>query len=198
MQEGGGTITRDASDEVVNRIHELGLDMIVAIGGDGTLAIAQELINKGAPLIGIPKTIDNDVCGTDMTIGYDTAVGMATDALDRLHTTAESHHRGMVLELMGHYAGYIALMSGVSGGADVILIPEIPFRYEVIFQKIQARVEQGTHFSLLAVSEGAQPEGVSASTRTHLWKAHPNWVGWVSRSHRKSRRTAVSKPGRRF
>ncbi|MBW6466878.1 MAG: ATP-dependent 6-phosphofructokinase [Brevefilum sp.] len=159
VQEGGQTVTRDASDEVVDRIHELGLDMIVAVGGDGTLAIARELIKKGAPFVGIPKTIDNDVCGTDMTIGYDTAVGMATDALDRLHTTAESHHRAMVLELMGRYAGYIALMSGVAGGADVILIPEIPFRYEVVFQKIRARVEQGTHFSLLAVSEGAQPEG---------------------------------------
>lgn len=158
VQEGGETISRDASDEVVDRIRELGLDMVVAIGGDGTLAIARELIQKGAPFVGIPKTIDNDVRGTDMTIGFDTAVSMATYALDRLHTTAESHHRAMVLELMGRYAGYIALMSGVSGGADVILIPEIPFRYEVVFQKIQARVEQGTHFSLLAVSEGAHPE----------------------------------------
>ena len=157
VEEGGKTVTRDASGEVVDRIHELGLDMIVAIGGDGTLAIAQELIQKGAPIVGIPKTIDNDVRGTEMTIGFDTAVGMATDALDRLHTTAESHHRAMVLELMGRYAGYIALMAGVSGGADVILMPEIPFRYEVIFQKIRSRVAQGTHFSLLAVSEGALP-----------------------------------------
>ena len=156
-QVDGKTVTRDASDEVVDRIHALGLDLIVAIGGDGTLAIAQELIKKGAPIVGIPKTIDNDVRGTEMTIGFDTAVGMATSALDRLHTTAESHHRAMVLELMGRYAGYIALMSGVSGGADVILMPEIPFRYEVIFQKIRARVAQGTHFSLLAVSEGALP-----------------------------------------
>ena len=155
----GRTVIRDASDVVVDRIQELGLDMIVAIGGDGTLAIARELIEKGAPIVGIPKTIDNDVRGTEMTIGYDTAVGMATYALDRLHTTAESHHRAMVLELMGRYAGYVTLMSGVAGGADVILIPEIPFRYEVIFQKIRARVEQGTHFSLLAVSEGARPVG---------------------------------------
>ncbi len=157
VQEGGKTVTRDASNQVVERIKDLGLDMIVAIGGDGTLAIAQELVKKGAPIVGIPKTIDNDVRGTEMTIGFDTAVGMATDALDRLHTTAESHHRAMVLELMGRYAGYIALMAGVSGGADVILMPEIPFHYEVIFQKIRARVEQGTHFSLLAVSEGALP-----------------------------------------
>ncbi len=157
VEENGKTVTRDGSDQVVDRIKDLGLDMIVAIGGDGTLAIARELIQKGAPVVGIPKTIDNDVRGTEMTIGYDTAVGMATDALDRLHTTAEAHHRAMVLELMGRYAGYIALMAGVSGGADVILIPEIPFRYEAIFKKIQARVDRGTHFSLLAVSEGAQP-----------------------------------------
>ena len=157
VQEGGETVERDGSDQVVERIRELGLDMIVAIGGDGTLAIAQELIKKGAPIVGIPKTIDNDVRGSEMTIGFDTAVGVATDALDRLHTTAESHHRAMVLELMGRYAGYIALMAGVSGGADVILMPEIPFSYEVIFEKIRARVDQGTHFSLLAVSEGAQP-----------------------------------------
>lgn len=156
VEEDGETVTRDASDQVVDRIKDLGLDMIVAIGGDGTLAIAQGLIKKGAPIVGIPKTIDNDVRGTEQTIGFDTAVGMATYALDRLHTTAEAHHRAMVLELMGRYAGFIALMAGVSGGADVILMPEIPFRYEAIFQKIAARVERGTHFSLLAVSEGAQ------------------------------------------
>lgn len=159
VQKDGETITRDASDEVVDRIDDLGLDMIVTIGGDGTQAIARRLIEKGAPIVGIPKTIDNDVRGTEMTIGFDTAVGMASYALDRLHTTAEAHHRAMVLELMGRYAGFIALMAGVSGGADVILIPEIPFRYEAVFDKIRARVDRGTHFSLLAVSEGAQPEG---------------------------------------
>ena len=157
VEENGQMVTRDGSDQVIDRIKDLGLDMIVAIGGDGTLAIARELIRKGAPIVGIPKSIDNDVIGTEMTIGYDTAVGMATDALDLLHTTAEAHHRAMVLELMGRYAGYIALMAGVSGGADVILIPEIPFRYEAIFKKIQARVDRGAHFSLLAVSEGALP-----------------------------------------
>ncbi len=157
FEEGGKTITRDASKDVINRIGELGLDMIVAIGGDGTMAIAQELIDRGAPMVGIPKTIDNDVMGTEMTIGFDTAVGIASDALDRLHTTAASHHRAMVLELMGRYAGFITLVAGISGGADVILIPEIPFRYEAVCKKIQARIEQGTHFSLLAVSEGAHP-----------------------------------------
>ncbi len=159
VEEDGETVTRDRSGEVVDRIADLGLDIIVVIGGDGTLAIARGLIEKGAPIIGIPKTIDNDVEGTEMTIGFDTAVGMATYALDRLHTTAEAHHRAMVLELMGRYAGFITLMSGVSGGADVILIPEIPFKYEVICQKINDRVKRGANFSLLAVSEGARPEG---------------------------------------
>lgn len=159
VKHGGESVTKDLSDEVINRIDRLGLDLIVAIGGDGTLSIARGLIEKGAPIIGIPKTIDNDVAGTEMTIGFDTAVEMATSALDRLHTTAEAHHRAMVLELMGRHAGFIALMAGVSGGADVILIPEIPFKYEVICQKITARVERGTHFSLLSVSEGAHPQG---------------------------------------
>jgi ATP-dependent phosphofructokinase / diphosphate-dependent phosphofructokinase len=157
VEKDGVMVTQDKSDEVPDRIDELGLDLVIAIGGDGTLAIAQNLIEKGAPIIGIPKTIDNDVPGTEMSIGFDTAVQMAASALDRLHTTAESHHRAMVLELMGRYAGFIALWAGVSGGADVILIPEIPFKYDVLCQKISSRVRQGTHFSLLAVSEGAHP-----------------------------------------
>ena len=159
---GGEMVTKDVSDDVIQRIEELELDMIIAIGGDGTLGIARDLIAKGAPIIGIPKTIDNDVNGTEMTIGFDTAVGMATDALDRLHTTAQAHHRVMVLELMGRNAGFIALMAGVSGGADVILIPEIPFKFDVVCQKIEARVKRGTHFSLLSVSEGSYPQGGGA------------------------------------
>ena len=155
----GETVTKDLSDEVVQKIKDLGLDVLIAVGGDGTLSIAKGLIEKGAPIIGIPKTIDNDVYGTEATIGYDTAVEMATAALDRLHTTAEAHHRAMVLELMGRHAGFIALMAGVSGGADVILIPEIPFTYDIICQKIEARVKRGTLFSLLAVSEGAHLQG---------------------------------------
>lgn len=159
VEQDGKKVTVDKSDQVPDRIDDLGLDVIIAIGGDGTLAIARDLIEKGAPIIGIPKTIDNDVPGTEMSIGFDTAVEMASSALDRLHTTAESHHRAMILELMGRYAGFISLMAGVSGGADVILIPEIPFKYEAICQKINARVARNTHFSLLAVSEGAQPVG---------------------------------------
>ncbi len=159
VDQDGETVTRDMSDDVVHKIQDLGLDALIAVGGDGTLSIARGLIEKGAPIIGVPKTIDNDVYGTEATIGYDTAVEMATSALDRLHTTAEAHHRVMVLELMGRHAGFIALMAGVSGGADVILIPEIPFKYDVLCQKIAARVKRGTRFSLLAVSEGSHPQG---------------------------------------
>jgi 6-phosphofructokinase 1 len=118
-----------------------------------------ELCEKGVPVIGVPKTIDNDVGGTEVTFGFDTALMIATEALDRLHTTAEAHHRVMVLELMGRDAGFIALHSGVAGGADVILIPEIPFKYEAILRKVRERAEAGSKFSLLAVSEGAKPLG---------------------------------------
>lgn len=159
VQQGGEIVTKDLSDEVIQRINDLRLDVVIAVGGDGTLSIARELIQKGAPIIGIPKTIDNDVPGTEMTIGFDTAVDMATSALDRLHTTAEAHHRVMVLELMGRHAGFIALTAGVAGGADVILIPEIPFKFDVVCGKIEERIRRGALFSLLAVSEGSYPAG---------------------------------------
>jgi 6-phosphofructokinase 1 len=155
----GREIVEDVSDEIVAAIHKLELDALVVIGGDGTLRIAMELQAKGVPIVGVPKTIDNDIGCTDVTFGFDTALMIATEALDRLHTTAEAHHRVMVLELMGRDAGFIALHSGVAGGADVILIPEIPFRYEAIANKIKQRVERGSRFSILAVSEGAKPIG---------------------------------------
>jgi 6-phosphofructokinase 1 len=149
----------DVSDEIIQAITAMHLDAVIVIGGDGTLRIAMELGEKGVPVIGVPKTIDNDINGTEVTFGFDTALMIATEALDRLHTTAEAHHRVMVLELMGREAGFIALHSGVSGGADVILIPEIPFKYDAILQKIHERAEAGSKFSLLAVSEGARPLG---------------------------------------
>jgi 6-phosphofructokinase 1 len=135
------------------------LDALIVVGGDGTLKIGLELYEKGVPVIGVPKTIDNDVNGTEVTFGFDTALNIATEAIDRLHTTAESHHRVMILELMGRDAGFIALHAGVAGGADVILIPEIPFRFEAVCEKIQSRVERGRLFSIIVVSEGAHPEG---------------------------------------
>ncbi len=155
----GKEVVVDISEEVVAAIRAQKMDAVVVIGGDGTLRIAQELYEKGVPVIGVPKTIDNDVGGTEVTFGFDTALMIATEALDRLHTTAEAHHRVMVLELMGRDAGFIALHAGVSGGADVILIPEIPFKYDAILAKIRQRNERGSKFSLLAVSEGATPVG---------------------------------------
>ena len=134
----------------------LGLFALVSIGGDGTLSIAQQLFEYGIPIVGVPKTIDNDLEGTLFTFGFDSAVSCATDALDRLHTTAESHNRVMVLEVMGRYAGWIALYAGVAGGADVILIPEIPFSYESVCTKIQERENLGKKFTIIIVAEGAR------------------------------------------
>jgi 6-phosphofructokinase 1 len=153
----GKEVIHDVSDQIVSAINDLKLDGLVVIGGDGTLRIALELHAKGVPVIGVPKTIDNDIGGTEVTFGFDTALTTATEALDKLHTTAEAHHRVMVLELMGRDAGFIALHSGVAGGADVILIPEIPFHYEAVAKKIRERVERGSLFSIVAVSEGAMP-----------------------------------------
>ncbi|MBE7534438.1 MAG: ATP-dependent 6-phosphofructokinase [Anaerolineales bacterium] len=149
----------DVSDEIIKGIERLEMDALLILGGDGTLHIAHELYKKGAPIIGVPKTIDNDISGTELSFGFDTAVGIATEALDRLHTTAESHHRVMVLELMGRDAGFIALHAGVAGGADVILIPELPFKFENILAEVRKRVEAGYLFSIVAVSEGAKPRG---------------------------------------
>ncbi len=155
----GQEVIEDVSGQVIQRIQSLNLDGLVVIGGDGTLHIALEIFQLGVPVIGVPKTIDNDVGGTEVTFGFDTAVNIATEAIDRLHTTAEAHHRVMVIELMGRDAGFIALQAGVAGGADVILIPEIPFRYERILEKIQQRIANGCLFSIVVVSEGAHPLG---------------------------------------
>ncbi len=155
----GREVVEDVSGQIMEAIRKQGLDGLIVVGGDGTLRIARELFDKGVPVIGVPKTIDNDIGGTEITFGFDTALNTATEAIDKLHTTAESHHRVMVLELMGRDAGFIALHAGVAGGADVILIPEIPFRYEAVARKVMQRVERGRAFSILAVSEGAQPQG---------------------------------------
>lgn len=155
----GKTVLVDLSDKVVENIRALGLDALIVVGGEGSLKIALELVKKGVPIVGIPKTIDNDLCGTDVTFGYNTALETATDALDKLHTTAESHHRVMILEVMGRYAGWIALESGIAGGADVILIPEIPFDFVRICTAIHRRSDRGSRFSVLVVAEGAFPAG---------------------------------------
>ena len=136
----------------------MALDALVCIGGDGTLAISYEFYKKGIPLVGVPKTIDNDIVGTTSCFGFDTAVSFATDAIDRLHTTAEAHRRIMVVEVMGRYAGWIALHGGVAGGADVILIPEIPYDLEKVAACIRDRDARGARFSIVVVAEGAQPK----------------------------------------
>lgn len=152
----------DVSDDVVRHAQVLGIDVLVVIGGDGSLRIAQELIAKGLKIVGVPKTIDNDLQGTVVTFGFDTAVNTAMEALDKLHTTAESHHRVIILEVMGRDAGWIALQAGIAGGADVILIPEIPYAVEVIASKINARNRSGAKFSIVVVAEGARPVGGDA------------------------------------
>lgn len=157
----GKEVTIDVSDAIVQGIDKLKLDALLVLGGDGTLRSAHELYQKGVPVIGVPKTIDNDIGGTEVTFGFDTAVTTATEAIDKLSTTAEAHHRVMVLELMGRNAGFIALHAGVAGGADVILIPEIPFKYESVVAKVRERVERGYLFSIVAVSEGANAVGGS-------------------------------------
>ncbi len=146
----------DLMDATRKGFESLGLDALVSVGGDGTLSIAQQLFEHGIPIVAVPKTIDNDLQSTLFTFGFDSAIACATDALDRLHTTAESHNRVMVLEVMGRYAGWIALFAGVAGGADVILIPEVPFRYESIVNKIRERESKGKHFTLIIVAEGAR------------------------------------------
>jgi 6-phosphofructokinase 1 len=143
----------------MENITQLQLDGLVVIGGDGTLAIAREFSRIGVPLVGIPKTIDNDLSGTDVTFGFDTAVNTATEAIDRLHTTGESHHRVMILEVMGRSAGWIAIQSGIAGGADIIAIPEIPYRLESILEAIAERDASGSKFSIVVIAEGARPEG---------------------------------------
>ena len=155
----------DRSDEVVANFRKLSLDGLIAIGGDGSLRIAHWFAQMGIPIVGVPKTIDNDLSSTVVTFGFDTAVSIATDALDRLHTTAEAHERVMVVELMGRYAGWIALNAGVSATADVILIPEIPFRIESVCEKIMERERAGRRFSIVVVAEGATPKGASFVTR---------------------------------
>ena len=150
--------TFDYADRVVEMFGQMELDALVCIGGDGTLAISYEFYKKGVPLVCVPKTIDNDIVGTTSCFGFDTAVSFATDAIDRLHSTAEAHRRIMVVEVMGRYAGWIALHSGVAGGADVILIPEITYDLEKVAQCIRDRDKLGARFSIVVVAEGAHPK----------------------------------------
>ena len=164
-------------EAVLQSIRERGLDAIVAIGGEDTLGVAARLYSEhGAPVVGVPKTIDNDLSGTDYTFGFDTAVTIATEAIDRLHTTAESHNRVMVVEVMGRHAGWIAVMSGIAGGADVILIPEQPVDFDEVAETIRKRHARGKNFSIVVASEGCELPGLEDAGDTdqfgHVILAH--------------------------
>jgi ATP-dependent phosphofructokinase / diphosphate-dependent phosphofructokinase len=157
IKTSGGT--HDYSDRVIEMFHQLRLDALVVIGGDGTLAIAHRFARRGVPIVGVPKTIDNDIVETTSCFGFDSAVAFATDAIDRLHTTAQSHRRIIVVEVMGRYAGWIALYAGVAGGADVILMPEIPYDLARVADHIRTRDRLGARFSIVVAAEGAKPVG---------------------------------------
>jgi ATP-dependent phosphofructokinase / diphosphate-dependent phosphofructokinase len=157
VERDGKVEYKDMSERVIDNISMHKIDCMVLIGGDGTLTSARDFARKGVNVIGVPKTIDNDLSATDTTFGFMTAVETATEALDKLHSTAESHHRVMILEVMGRYAGWIALESGIAGGADVIIIPEIQYDINKVVQKINARKSEGKHFSIIVVAEGAKP-----------------------------------------
>jgi ATP-dependent phosphofructokinase / diphosphate-dependent phosphofructokinase len=152
--ENGAEVVRDISDEVIANSRQLGIDAVISIGGDGSQKIALELFKKGMNIVGVPKTIDNDLSATEVTFGFDTALVTATDAVDKIHTTAEAHHRIMVVEVMGRDAGWIALEAGIAGGAHVILIPEIPFTIDKICQLVALRESFGKRFTIIVVAEG--------------------------------------------
>ena len=184
-------------DGVQTTVDQLGIDGLVCVGGDGSLAVAQQFHERGIPVVGVPKTIDNDLSATAFTFGFDSAVECATNALDRLHTTAASHERIMVLEVMGRHAGWIALHSGIAGGGDVILIPEIPWTYEDVCHKILDRESRGKQFTLVVVAEGAElPEGGLVGQQQQGAQARLGGIGEIvaqeieQRLHRETR-TAV-------
>ncbi len=150
---------QDRSGDVLKNLEELNIECLVCIGGDGTLWISNRFYEIGVPVVGVPKTIDNDIRGTDITFGFDSAVSIATEGIDRIHSTAQSHHRIMLIEVMGRKAGWIALHSGIAGGGDIILIPEIPFKINRIVDYVKKRRETGRYFSIIVIAEGAMPEG---------------------------------------
>jgi phosphofructokinase-like protein len=172
----------DRSGELIENARQLGIEAIISIGGDGSLAIAKRLCDAGMKIVGVPKTIDNDVSGTITTFGFDTAVNTALEAIDRLHTTAESHDRVIVMEVMGRDAGFIALHAGLAGTADVILIPEIPYDIEKVCEKILARDRAGRHFSIVVVAEGAFPRGGTTTTLGPSLPGQARRVGGVCES----------------
>jgi 6-phosphofructokinase 1 len=176
---GGSDGTKDYSNRCVEMFQQLRLGALVVIGGDGTLAIAHHFHKLGVPIVGVPKTIDNDIVGTSSCFGFDSAVAFATDAIDRLHTTAEAHRRILVVEVMGRYAGWIALHAGVAGGADAILIPELPFDLAAVAERLQARERFGARFSIVVVAEGAYPLGGAHTVIEAASAGHTERLGGI-------------------
>lgn len=192
----GGIRVHDYSERALENFRALGLDCLMVVGGEGTMEIAHRLFEMGVPVIGIPKTIDNDLEMTDYTFGFQTAVEVASDAMDRLHTTGRSHRRVMILEVMGRNAGWIALEAGIAGGAHVILIPEIPYRIENIVEKIRLRAEGGSPYSIVMVAEGAHEEGGSAIAQESgaiRLQGVPQLAGWAFISPPRSRSISLSR-----
>jgi len=173
----------DRSSQAVRNFEALGLIGLIAIGGDGTMTGSAKLIEKGIPIIGVPKTIDNDLVGTDVTFGFDSALVTATEAIDKLHTTAQSHHRVMIVEVMGRYAGWLALASGLAGGGDIILLPELPYDIEAICNQVKNRNAQGKTFSIVVVGEGARQQGGEMVYRQKV-KHSPDAIRLGGISHR--------------
>ena len=159
VRKGNQLAFDDMSETTLKNVEKLNIDCLVCIGGDGTLDIAHRLSRDGIPIVGIPKTIDNDLRGTDIAFGFDSAVYIATEGIDRVHTTAQSHHRVMIVEVMGRNAGWIALHSGIAGGGDIILLPEIPYDIDIVAEKVKERSKRGKRFSIAVVAEGAKPKG---------------------------------------
>lgn len=180
MVKKNGRIDKHKPEKIMKNYKKLGLDCIVCIGGNGTMKTASMLAKEGINVIGIPKTIDNDVWGTDITFGFDSAVQIATDAIDRLHTTANSHQRVMIIEIMGHHAGWLALYSGVAGGGDIILLPELPYNIRSVCKKIEHRYEDNKPYSIVVVAEGIEhPKNKSAAS--HLSEAIQTYTGIETR-----------------
>jgi ATP-dependent phosphofructokinase / diphosphate-dependent phosphofructokinase len=178
-KENGALRRADRSVEALERFGAAQLDALVVIGGDGTLSIAERFHRLGMPVVGVPKTIDNDLSATDVTFGYQTALQTAMEAIDRLHTTAESHHRVLVVEVMGRHAGWIAIESGLAGGGDVILLPEIPFEVDQVVRALAARQRRGRGFSIVVAAEGAAPRGGAQFVQPLADKTSPTRLGGI-------------------
>lgn len=177
----GGQQAIDLSQRVMDHVAQLGLDALVMIGGDGSMEIGQRFYELGLPVVGVPKTIDNDLGGTDQTFGFDTAVNVAMEAIDRIRDTADAHDRVMFVEVMGRDAGWIALHAGIAGGADVVLVPEIPYHEDAIVQALERRQARNQNYSLIVVAEGASPAGGSTSVARHDLGAMPRLMGAAHR-----------------